>query len=67
MRRHGREFAAARAGAQPFARDTRASLGCFQSVGQDSFEVLGRDPIGDESSQVFKRVRVATTVNDRLR
>jgi uncharacterized protein len=59
--------ASARTGAQQFARDAQASLGGIQSAGQGSFEILGRDEIGDENSQVFKRVRVVTTVNYRLR
>jgi hypothetical protein len=59
--------ASARTGAQQFARDSGAGLSGIRSATQGSFEILGRDEIGDESSQVFKRVRVVTTVNYRLR
>jgi len=59
--------ASARTGAQQFARDSGSALGGIRSATQGSFEILGRDEIGDESSQVFKRVRVVTTVNYRLR
>jgi len=63
----GEATASARTGAQQFARDSGAALGGIRSATQGSFEILGRDEIGDESSQVFKRVRVVTTVNYRLR
>ena len=60
--------ASARSGAQQFARDADADLNGIRSATQGSFEILGRDEIGyDASSQVFKKVRVVTTVNYRLR
>lgn len=51
----------------PARTGPQTSLGGILSAGQGSFEILGRDQIGDENSQVFKRVRVVTTVNYRLR
>ncbi|WP_337185332.1 SIMPL domain-containing protein [Phenylobacterium sp.] len=63
----GQATASARTGAQQFARDSGANLGGIRSATQGSFEILGRDDIGDESSQVFKKVRVVTTINYRLR
>ena len=62
--------AAARNGAQQFARDSGAELGGIRSATQGSFEILPRDEIGDdrgEPGQVYKRVRVVTTVSYRLR
>ncbi len=65
--------ASARTGAEQFARDSRSSLGGISNATQGSFEILGRDELGygreggDESSQVFKKVRVVTTVTYRLR
>jgi len=59
--------ASARNGAEQFARDSESNLGGIGSATQGSFEILGRDDIGEESSQVFKRVRVVTTVTYRLR
>lgn len=59
--------ASARNGAQQFARDSESNLGGIAQATQGSFEILGRDEIGDESSQVFKRVRVVTTITYRLR
>lgn len=60
--------ASARTGAQQFARDSGASLGGIRSASQGSFEILGRDEVGyDSSSQVFKKVRVVTTVSYALR
>jgi hypothetical protein len=64
--------ASARNGAQQFARDSRSRLGGISQATQGSFEILGRDEVGygregaDESSQVFKKVRVVTTVTYRL-
>jgi hypothetical protein len=63
----GEATASARTGAQQFASDSGSALGGIRSATQGSFEILGRDEIGDEASQVFKRVRVVTTVNYRLR
>lgn len=60
--------ASARSGAEQFARDSGSRLGGIRSATQGSFEILGRDEIGyDPASQVFKKVRVVTTVNYRLR
>ena len=59
--------ASARTGAQQFARDSDSHLGGIRSATQGSFEILGRDDVGEESSQVFKRVRVVTTVAYSLR
>ncbi|MDZ4375710.1 MAG: SIMPL domain-containing protein [Phenylobacterium sp.] len=62
----GQATASARTGAQQFARDSGATLAGIRTATQGSFEILGRDEIGDESSQVFKRVRVVTTINYRI-
>jgi hypothetical protein len=65
--------ASARTGAEQFARDSNSHLGGISQATQGSFEILGRDEIGygreggEESSQVFKKVRVVTTVTYRLR
>ncbi|MFZ5721819.1 MAG: SIMPL domain-containing protein [Pseudomonadota bacterium] len=60
--------AAARTGAEQFARDAKANLGGIRSATQGSFEILGRDEIGyDSNSQVFKKVRVVTTVRYGLK
>lgn len=60
--------ASARTGAQQFARDSGATLGGIRSASQGSFEILGRDEVGyDPSSQVFKKVRVVTSVSYALR
>jgi uncharacterized protein len=60
--------ASARTGAQQFARDSGTQLGGIRSATQGSFEILGRDEIGyDANSQVFKKLRVVTTVSYRLR
>jgi hypothetical protein len=57
----------ARNGAQQFARDSDSRLGGIAQATQGSFQILGRDDVGEEASQVFKRVRVVTTVTYRLR
>ena len=60
--------ASARSGAQQFAKDAGADLGGIRSATQGSFEILGRDDIGYEAnSQVFKKLRVVTTVSYQLR
>lgn len=60
--------ASARTGAQQFARDADAELGGIRSATQGSFEILGRDEVGYEAAaQVFKKIRVVTTVSYRLR
>lgn len=64
--------ASARSGAEQFAHDSRSNLGGISQATQGSFEILGRDEIGDgregndEHSQVFKKLRVVTTVTYRL-
>ena len=59
--------ASARSGAQQFAKDAGASLSGIRSATQGSFEIQGRDDIGYEpNSQVFKKVRVVTTITYRL-
>jgi hypothetical protein len=58
----------ARTGAEQFARDSGAALGGIRSATQGSFEILGRDEVGYESAaQLFKKIRVVTTVNYRLK
>ena len=52
---------------KPPNSNSRVAMRGIRSATQGSFEILGRDEIGDEASQVFKRVRVVTTVNYRLR
>jgi hypothetical protein len=60
--------ASARSGAEQFAKDSGSRLGPIRSATQGSFEILGRDEIGyDSNSQVFKKVRVVTTVTYGLR
>jgi hypothetical protein len=60
--------ASARSGAQQFARDSGAQLGGIRAATQGSFEILGRDEVGYEpASQVFKKLRVVTTVSYRLK
>jgi hypothetical protein len=60
--------ASARTGAQQFARDSGAGLAGIRSASQGSFEIQGRDEVGyDPSGQVFKKVRVVTTVSYGLR
>ncbi|CAN7464731.1 SIMPL domain-containing protein [Phenylobacterium sp. LjRoot219] len=60
--------ASARSGAQQFARDAGTQLGGIRAATQGSFEILGRDEVGyDANSQVFKKLRVVTTVSYRLR
>ena len=60
--------ASARSGAQQFAHDAGAGLAGIRSASQGSFEITGRDDVGyDPSAQVFKKVRVVTTVVYGLR
>jgi hypothetical protein len=65
--------ASARSGAAQFARDSHSNLGPISQAVQGSFEIVGRDELGygreggEESAQVFKKVRVVTTVTYRLR
>jgi hypothetical protein len=63
--------ASARSGAEQFARDSHSQLGGISQATQGSFEILGRDEVAfgqgsDEPSQLFKRLRVVTTVTYRL-
>lgn len=60
--------ASARSGAQQFAHDANTQLGGIRAATQGSFEILGRDEVGyDAASQVFKKLRVVTTVSYQLR
>jgi len=59
--------AAARTGAEQFAKDSGAPLGPIRQATQGSFEILSRDEIGDESQSPDKKVRVVTTISYRLR
>jgi len=59
--------AAARSGAEQFAKDSGAPLGPIKTAGQGSFEILSRDGTGDEASTPNKKVRVVTTISYRLK
>lgn len=59
--------AAARTGAERFARDSGTGVGPIRQATQGSFEILARDEIGDESQSPDKKVRVVTTISYRLR
>ena len=59
--------AAARTGAEQFAKDSGAPLGPIKSAGQGSFEILPRDGAGDEAASLNKKVRVVTTISYRLK
>lgn len=63
----GEATASARKGAQQFAADSGSRLGGISSATQGSFEINGRDEDENESSQIFKRVRVVTTISYLLR
>lgn len=63
----GEATASARKGAQQFAEDSDSRLGGIISATQGSFEINGRDEGENESSQIFKRVRVVTTISYLLR
>ena len=64
----GEATASARTGAQEFANDSKSRVGGIKDASQGYFEIEGRDPgAGEESTQLFKRVRVVTTVAYRLR
>ncbi len=58
----------ARAAAEKFAEDAGATLGSIREARQGVFVILGRDEIPGvaESDQIFKRVRVVTTVTYQL-
>jgi hypothetical protein len=61
--------ARAREAAEQFARDARSRLGSIRRASQGLFVILPRDPAAGatEESQVFKTVRVVTTVDYYLR
>ncbi len=61
--------AQARAAAEQFARDSRASLGGIRRANQGVFEILPRDqaPGISQESQVVKTVRIVSTVEYMLR
>ncbi len=59
--------AAARSGAEQFAKDSGAPLGPIKTAGQGSFEILSRDGTGDEAGTPNKKVRVVTTISYRLK
>jgi hypothetical protein len=77
----GEATASARSGAEQFARDSRSHLTGISAATQGSFQILGRDqigegaslggdggsPVSDEASQIFKKVRVVTTITYSLR
>lgn len=54
----------AREAAQKFAEDSGSNLGSIRTASQGAFSILGRDDIPGQpaGSQIFKRVRVVTTV-----
>jgi hypothetical protein len=58
--------ASARSGAEEFARDSGSRLNGIQEATQGSFEIVGLDESYSEDSQLWKRVRVVTTVSYRL-
>ena len=59
--------AAARTGAEQFAKDSGTPLGPIRQATQGSFEILARDEIGDETTSLNKKVRVVATISYRLR
>lgn len=59
--------AAARTGAEQFARDSGTPLGPIRQATQGSFEILSRDGVDGESSSLNKKVRVVATISYRLR
>lgn len=59
--------AAARKGAEQFAKDSGTALGPIKQATQGSFEILARDETDAETSSLDKRVRVVTTITYRLR
>lgn len=59
--------AAARTGAEQFAKDSGAPLGPIRQATQGSFEILARDEIGDETTSLNKKVRVVATISYRLK
>ncbi len=60
--------AAARTGAEQFAKDSGTPLGPIRQATQGSFEILPRDGAGgDESGSIDKKVRVVTTITYSLK
>ena len=60
--------ASARTGEQQFAHDAKTELGGIRAATQGSFETPAATRIGiDAASQVFKKLRVVTTVSYQLR
>ena len=59
--------AAARRGAEQFAKDSGTPLGPIKQATQGSFEILARDQTDAETSSLDKRVRVVTTITYSLR
>ncbi|WP_420478630.1 SIMPL domain-containing protein [Brevundimonas sp. FT23028] len=63
----GEATAAARSGAEQFAKDSGAPLGPIRQATQGSFEILAREDIDPEPTSLNKRVRVVATVTYQLR
>lgn len=59
--------AAARSGAEQFAKDAKTQLGPIKEATQGSFEITDRDGVGDSSQSPDQKVRVVTTVRYQLR
>ncbi len=60
--------AAARTGAEQFAKDSGTPLGPIRQATQGSFEILPRDGAGgDEAASIDKKVRVVTTITYGLK
>jgi len=60
--------AAARTGAEQFAKDSGTPLGPIRQATQGSFEILPRDGAGgDEAASIDKKVRVVTTITYSLK
>ena len=60
--------AAARKGAEQFAKDSGTPLGPIRQATQGSFEILPRDGDGfEEASSVNKKLRVVTTITYSLK
>jgi uncharacterized protein len=60
--------AAARTGAEQFAKDSGTPLGPIRQATQGSFEILPRDgAAGDEAASVDKKIRVVTTITYSLK
>ncbi|WP_428063285.1 SIMPL domain-containing protein [Brevundimonas sp.] len=60
--------AAARTGAEQFAKDSGTPLGPIRQATQGSFEILPRDGSGDnEAASIDKKVRVVTTITYSLK